>query len=118
MKEAPVQNIGEQFSQKQNRQKYRAQGSGLRWSIDNLKDEWDKILLEINKLQLTNDPDVILWKFSNSGQFNVKSVYKALTSSDAGPYHKVIWKGKIPAKIKIFLWLIMNNAILTKDNTP
>lgn len=56
MKEAPVQNIGEQFSQKQNRQKYRTQGSGLRWLIENLKDEWDKILLEINKLQLTNDP--------------------------------------------------------------
>ena len=27
-----------------------------------------------------------------------------------------IWKGKIPAKIKIFLWLVANNAILTRDN--
>lgn len=36
--------------------------------------------------------------------------------NDSGPYHKKIWKGKIPAKIKIFLWLMMNNAILTKDN--
>jgi hypothetical protein len=27
-----------------------------------------------------------------------------------------IWKGNIPAKIKIFLWLVANNAILTKDN--
>ena len=36
--------------------------------------------------------------------------------NDSGPYHKKIWKGKVLAKIKIFLWLIMNNAILTKDN--
>lgn len=27
-----------------------------------------------------------------------------------------IWKSKIPAKIKVFLWLMMNNATLTKDN--
>jgi hypothetical protein len=29
---------------------------------------------------------------------------------------KKIWKGKIPAKIKIFMWLMTNEAILTKDN--
>jgi len=28
----------------------------------------------------------------------------------------MVWKAKIPAKIKIFLWLVLNNAILTKDN--
>lgn len=33
-----------------------------------------------------------------------------------GTYHKNIWKGKIPAKIKIFLLLMTNDAILTKDN--
>jgi len=27
-----------------------------------------------------------------------------------------IWKAKIPLKIKNFMWLIYNNAILTKDN--
>jgi hypothetical protein len=32
------------------------------------------------------------------------------------PYHQNIWKGNIPTKIKMFLWLILNNAILTKDN--
>lgn len=46
----------------------------------------------------------------------MKSLYNALTVTDSGLYHKKIWKGKIPAKIKIFLWLIWNGAILTKDN--
>jgi hypothetical protein len=31
-------------------------------------------------------------------------------------YHKQIWTGKIPEKIKIFLWLIANDVVLTKDN--
>jgi hypothetical protein len=26
------------------------------------------------------------------------------------------WKSKIPYKIKIFTWLLENNAILTRDN--
>jgi len=49
-------------------------------------------------------------------KFTVKSVYKALTKNDASPYFWKIWKGKIPAKIKIFLWLVAINAILTRDN--
>jgi hypothetical protein len=39
-----------------------------------------------------------------------------MSANDSSPSHKKIWKGKVPAKIKIFLWLLMNNAVLTKDN--
>lgn len=39
-----------------------------------------------------------------------------LTSSSSGAFHKIIWKSKIPEKIKIFLWLMANNAVLTRDN--
>ena len=43
-------------------------------------------------------------------------MYITLTSDGNGLAHRKIWKGKIPAKIKIFMWLLENNAILTKDN--
>ena len=39
-----------------------------------------------------------------------------MTINDAGPYIKKIWKEKIPAKLKLFLWLVANNAILARDN--
>ena len=58
----------------------------------------------------------LFWKPENKGKFSVKSTYNALTSSEGGPTFKHIWKGKIPAKIKISLWLMENNAILTEDN--
>jgi hypothetical protein len=51
-----------------------------------------------------------------NGTFSVKSTYNALTNCDGGQPFKHIWKSKIPAKIKIFLWLVANEAILTKDN--
>jgi len=47
---------------------------------------------------------------------SVKTVYSGLSKSETGIYHKRIWKGRIPAKIKIFHWLISNEAILTKEN--
>jgi hypothetical protein len=48
--------------------------------------------------------------------FTTKSVYNHLTSDEKGNNYKHIWKSRIPYKIKIFTWLMENNAILTKDN--
>ena len=39
----------------------------------------------------------------------------AITPNIIGTCHKHIWKGNIPPKVKIFVWLMENNAILTKD---
>lgn len=46
----------------------------------------------------------------------MNSLYNGLTKNEGGVYHKRIWKCKVPAKIKIFLWLITVGALLTKDN--
>ena len=70
----------------------------------------------MDNVELQDSEDVILWKFEKNMKFSVKSLYNAVTSSDAGPSHKIIWKGKVPPKIKIFIWLMINNAVLTKDN--
>ena len=39
-----------------------------------------------------------------------------LCADGLGHCNKEIWKAKIPLKIKIWMWLISKNAILTKDN--
>jgi hypothetical protein len=78
--------------------------------------DWNKILTDMNEYNFVNGDDNILWKFGLSGRFSVKSVYNAMTRNDSGPYYKNIWKGKIPNKIKFSLWLMTNNAVLTKDN--
>jgi hypothetical protein len=70
----------------------------------------------VSNFQLSSNTDSIVWKFEKKGKFSVKSVYDALTKSCTGVYHKRIWKGKIPEKLKIFLWLMTNEAVLTKEN--
>ena len=39
-----------------------------------------------------------------------------LTYDDQGLSYKFIWKAKIPHRIKLFLWLLENQVVLTKDN--
>jgi hypothetical protein len=43
-------------------------------------------------------------------------MYDHLTQDDNGFHFSHIWKSKIPYKVKIFTWLLENNAVLTKDN--
>jgi hypothetical protein len=43
-------------------------------------------------------------------------VYQQLTKDDNGLAYQVIWKAKVPLKIKFFMRLVAQKAILTKDN--
>jgi hypothetical protein len=87
-----------------------------RWLTPDLQSEWCTIKDEIFAIQLGSDQDTVSWKLESNGKFSVKSTYNALTICESGSSFKNIWKGKIPPKIKIFLWLVANDAILTKDN--
>jgi len=60
--------------------------------------------------------DTPKWLKEKTGTFSVKSVNESLCSREPEKHMKFIWQAKIPLKIKIFMWLIYNNAILTKDN--
>jgi hypothetical protein len=51
-----------------------------------------------------------MWRWTTSRKFSVKSVYKQLSKHEFEPSFKRIWK------IKVFMWLVEQNAILTNDN--
>jgi hypothetical protein len=58
----------------------------------------------------------VIWKWNASKIFSVKSVYEHLMKDDHGNSYKRVWKAKILAKIKTFMWLVEQGAIMTKDN--
>lgn len=87
-----------------------------RWLSNELQTCLRLILDDVDSFQLQDDEDEVFWKLSKSKRFSVKSMYDAMTRNEHGHDHKRIWKGKTPQKIKIFMWLMANNAILTKDN--
>jgi hypothetical protein len=59
----------------------------------------------------------IIWRWSTNDNFTVHSFYKWLEYGGM-PNSKfsTIWKSHIPLKIKIFLWLVRKDKILSKTN--
>jgi hypothetical protein len=87
-----------------------------RWLHVELRTSWEEIWERAKRFQLVDTSDEVMWKLGTLKKFSVKSVYNGLTKNEIGVYHKRIWKGRIPPKIKIFLWLMSCGALLTRDN--
>ena len=68
------------------------------------------------EVQLSHQPDGLRWKLTRSGVFTVKSMYIDIINSNSIPTSKFVWAVKVPLKIKVFMWFIHKQVILTKDN--
>jgi hypothetical protein len=70
----------------------------------------------LSSCALSEEKDRSKWSWEKSRKFTIKSMHNMLHSDEAHNSNRKIWKDKIPLKIKIFMWLVDQNAILTKDN--
>jgi hypothetical protein len=57
-----------------------------------------------------------IWGLHQNGIFSVKSMYLALIFDTRVRLDLTIWRLKLPLKIKIFLWYLKREVVLTKDN--
>ena len=68
------------------------------------------------EVQLSDQPDKLHWKLTTSGVFTVRSMYIDVINSSSIPTSKSVWDVKVPLKIKVFMWFVDKQVILTKDN--
>lgn len=55
---------------------------------------------------LTPDPDVLRWRWTESGAYSVKSCYKAMfIGSTTAPHWKLTWRTWAPLRTRVFAWL-------------
>lgn len=87
-----------------------------RWLPPILFEQWVDIVNQVYHFEFKNEEDVVKWKWNGKGIYTTKSICDHPTSGDSGRHFQHIWKAKFPCKIKIFTWLMENNAILTKYN--
>jgi hypothetical protein len=87
-----------------------------RWLNESQQNQLRQLRDMLPACALSNEKDLVKWTWEKSGTFSVKSMYKHLFSLDINNPNKKPWEAKIPMKVKIFMWLICANAILTKDN--
>jgi hypothetical protein len=77
---------------------------------------WNHLILRLAHIHLRERAYIFRWPLKYDGKFSISSMYQALLDSNIVPHNNYLWKIKIPLKIKVFLWLLYREAILTKDN--
>jgi hypothetical protein len=83
--------------------------------IGNLRVLLEDLKICCNHVTLSHHDDRIVWGLGSKG-FSVNSLYKKKMMDQAYTPYKFLWKSKLPQKIKVFMWLVVRNKILTKDN--
>jgi hypothetical protein len=67
-------------------------------------------------IQLVDRPDAFKWSLNHNDKFFVSSMYQAFLDTNVVPNSSHLWKIKLPLNIRVFLWFLYREAILTKDN--
>ena len=76
---------------------------------------YDELVALCTNYTLTDQEDKVNWCLGNKG-FTVNSLYKKNSIDQVKVPYRFLWKSKLPQKIKVFIWLVIRNKILTKDN--
>ena len=69
---------------------------------------------------VTGARDMISWSGEADGRFSVKSAYGLLTRDDTprpdmGALFGRVWRIKVPERVRVFFWLLGNQAIMTNE---
>jgi hypothetical protein len=76
---------------------------------------WHNLVARIGHVTLNDRSDVFRWGLNQNGTFSVRTMYNAMITGNIWD-NRILWKLKLPLKIKIFLWYLNKGVILTKDN--
>ena len=83
----------------------------------NLMLQWEDLCSIASSINLSDEIDNIIWMYDSRGVFSVQTLYSVLSFRGMVPvYIPTMWKLSVPPRIHIFLWLLGNNKLLTRDN--
>ncbi|CAL8995128.1 unnamed protein product [Prunus brigantina] len=91
------------------------------WDIDKLRGVVaEEIVQKIINFPIgagSNLQDTQIWSATSDGKFSVKSAYGLLFRNygRSDPGLDILWKLRVPPKLKIFFWLVLQGRILTNE---
>jgi len=77
---------------------------------------WNDLVSQVINVRLGDSEDSWVWTLDTKNIFSVKTMYNSMMLSGFLPRRFIVWKLKIPLKIKIFLWYLGKGVTLIKDN--
>lgn len=97
-------------------------GYGLTRPTISLRDAWPRRqilnseLVVTRDIQFNSEQDVIQWKLEPSGIYTSKSIYRVLIGGGKTEWvFNYTWKCPVPPTVKIFIYLVLNDKILSRD---
>lgn len=89
------------------------------WMIDNLRDiiganRCFDIMTKIPP-NINRGSDYIIWKHQSNGQLSVKTAYDQRVHHFNNNMFTSIWKLKVPERVKIFVWQLGHDRLLTNE---
>jgi hypothetical protein len=68
-------------------------------------------------IQFSEDEDAIFWQYTSSGKYSVQSLYAIVNNRGVQQvFTPAVWKIPVPSRLHVFLWLLANNKVLTRNN--
>ena len=87
-----------------------------RINTEQLIDQFICIWTLLQNVQLTEDPDTIVWNPTASGVYSASSAYGAqFVGRIRQPELESVWSLKVEGKVKFFIWLMLQNRNWTAD---
>ena len=80
-------------------------------------EKWHELEGVASSISLIDDTDALIWQYENKGVYSTSSLYAIINFGGVTPiYIPSIWDLCVPPRIHIFLWLLANNKLMTRDN--
>lgn len=82
-----------------------------------LKDLAQPVLFYTSSLRVQAGQPARVWRWNNTGMFTVSSAYLTLYNMGIqAAHHRVLWKLRVPMKVRVFIWLLLLDRILMQEN--
>lgn len=79
--------------------------------------QWETMMTTIKDIRITEGADKVKLVLEKSGQYTTRSMYRMLAHrGDINYRMRKIWGCKLPLKLKVFMWLIMQIRLQTSVN--
>jgi hypothetical protein len=84
---------------------------------DDMMAQWQELLAIAETIVFNTDEDQLIWAYETDGVYSSKSMCALVNFRGLTPiFLPAVWDLKIPPRIQIFLWLLSQNKIMTRDN--
>lgn len=79
--------------------------------------EWERLVDLLDKYRLRGGKDKFIWILDKSGQYTTRSMYRRLAFRGVTNRKMIkLWKSKLPYKLKVFMWLAIQDRLQTGVN--